>query len=75
MKKQLTGIVKSDKMIKSAVVTISRLKIHPKYLKRIKISHSLLVHNDLKAKTGDKVIIEETRPISCKKHFKITKII
>lgn len=75
MKKQLKGIVKSDKMTKSATVVINRLKIHPKYKKRIRISGSLIVHNEIGAKTGDNVLIEETRPLSRKKHFQIKKII
>jgi small subunit ribosomal protein S17 len=75
MRKQLKAIVKSDKMTKSAVVEVNRLKIHPKYKKRIRLTSSLLVHNEIGAKTGDNVLIESTRPLSHKKHFEITKII
>jgi|WetSurMetagenome_2_1015567.scaffolds.fasta_scaffold655683_2 small subunit ribosomal protein S17 len=75
MKKQLKGTVKSDKMTKSAVVEVSRLKVHPKYKKRTRVSNTFIVHNEIGAKTGDHVLIEETRPLSNKKHFIITKII
>ena len=75
MKKHLTGTVKSAKMIKSAVVDVVHFQVHPKYLKRIKVNKSYSVHDELGAKKGDRVRIEETRPISKTKHWKITKII
>jgi len=75
MKKKLTGMVKSDKMTGSASVIVGRFKIHPKYKKRTKVTKSYLVDNKLKAKAGDLVEIESTRPLSCHKHFKIIRII
>jgi small subunit ribosomal protein S17 len=75
MRKQLKAVVKSDKMTKSAVVEVNRLKIHPKYKKRIRLSNTFIVHNEIGAKIGDNVLIESTRPLSHKKHFQITKII
>lgn len=75
MTKHLEGIVKSDKMINSATVIVTRFKIHPKYLKRAKVTKSYLVHNELGAKAGDRVVIEETKPISKNKSWKITKIL
>lgn len=75
MKKTLTGVVKSDKMMKTAVVVVARTKTHPKYLKRTKVTKSFKVDNQIKAKIGDRVILEETRPMSRTKNFKITKII
>lgn len=73
--KHLTGIVKSDKNLKTAVVSVTRFKVHPMYLKRIKVSKSYTVQDDLGANKGDRVRIEETRPISKTKHWKIAKII
>lgn len=73
--KHLTGTVKSDKNLKSAIVDVVRFKVHPMYLKRIKVNKSYSVQDDLGAKVGDRVRIEETRPISKTKHWKITKII
>jgi len=75
MKKKLTGIVKKAAMDKSAVVVVSRVVVHPKYKKRTKKTKSYLVHNELKAKAGDRVQIEEIKPLSRHKHFSITKII
>lgn len=75
MKKTLIGIVKKSAMEKSAVVAVNRIVIHPKYKKRAKKTTAYLTHNNIKAKAGDKVQIEETKPISRRKHFIITKII
>ncbi len=75
MSKILTGVVKSDKMINTAVVVVKHTKTHPKYKKIIKVHKSFLAHNDKKAKVGDTVQIEETRPMGHNKHFKIINIV
>lgn len=72
MSKQLKGVVVSDKMAKTLVVEVSRYKKHPKYQKYIKKEKRYKAHNENAAiKAGDKVIIEECRPISKDKHFRI----
>ena len=58
-------------MIKTAVVRVDRLKKHPKYQKYYKTSRKFKAHNEVGAKTGDVVMIEETRPLSKDKHFKV----
>jgi len=73
--KQLTGIVISTKMQKSAVVKVERRYAHPLYKKTIKRKKKYLVHNELKVKEGNKVIIQECRPLSKRKRFKIVKVI
>lgn len=73
--KEFQGKVISDKMEKSAVVLVEHMWQHPLYKKRIRRSKKYLVHNDKDAKKGDKVLIQETRPISKRKHFKITKVL
>ena len=75
MKKKMIGTVKKVAMTNSATVIVDRIVVHPKYKKRSKKSTSYIVHNELKVKPGDKVELEETRPISRHKHFKINKII
>ena len=73
--KKLQGTVVSTDMEKTAVVMIERFEKHPKYLKYIKKKGKQLVHDPEEfAKVGDKVIIEETRPISKKKRFILKKI-
>ncbi|MBU1127315.1 MAG: 30S ribosomal protein S17 [Patescibacteria group bacterium] len=73
--KKLTGTIVSDKMNKTAVVEVIRLRVHPLYKKRIKIKKKYHVDNSVKAKTGDKVVIVETRPISKTKKHKILEVI
>lgn len=73
--KKLKGVVISDKMIGSAVVLVESSWAHPLYNKTIKRSKKYLTQNLLKAKTGDKVIISESRPLSRKIRFIISEII
>lgn len=68
----LKGIVISDKMDKTIVVSVSRLKKHPKYKKRYKIDKKYKVDDEKnKYKKGDRVIIRECRPISKDKKWKV----
>jgi len=72
--KVLKGIVVSDKMDKTVVVKVSRFVIHPKYGKRIKKTKKYKAHDEINSKkVGDTVEIEEVRPISKDKHFKVIK--
>ncbi|MEK7146710.1 MAG: 30S ribosomal protein S17 [Patescibacteria group bacterium] len=69
-KRKLSGIIVSDKMNKTRVVAIERLKLHPIYLKRFKATKRLKVHDEKNEyKKGDKVIIQETRPLSREKRW------
>lgn len=71
-KKTLKGTVVSDKMDKTVVVSVSRFVKHPKYLKYLKVAKKFKAHDEENAyKTGDKVLIEETRPLSKDKTFKV----
>ncbi|MDO8621428.1 MAG: 30S ribosomal protein S17 [Candidatus Levybacteria bacterium] len=76
MKKILEGIVVSLKMSKTAVVKITIVKEHPMYKKLVKKHRKIKADtSDLKLSLGDKVRMEETRPISRDKHFKILEVI
>ena len=71
-KKVLSGVVVSDKMDKTVNVLVSRFVKHPKYGKYLKISKKYKAHDEEnKYKEGDKVKIEETKPISKDKTFKV----
>lgn len=71
-RKQLQGTVVSDKMMKTVTVLVNRFVKHPKYGKFMKISKRYKAHDEEGAyKTGDEVIIEECRPISKDKSFKV----
>lgn len=69
-KKRLEGVVTSDKMDKTVVVSVSRYIKNEKYQKYVKKSKKYKAHDEANAyKVGDKVTIEETRPLSKDKHF------
>jgi small subunit ribosomal protein S17 len=71
-KHKLKGIVTSDKMDKTIVVKVETLKEHPKYKKRYKSTKKYKVHDELnKFKIGDSVTIEEIRPLSKGKRWRI----
>lgn len=75
MKRKLTGLVVSDKMQKTRVVAITRLKKHPKYLKYYKTTAKFKAHDENNEyRTGDKVVIEETRPLSRDKRWTIVAL-
>ena len=66
----LTGMVVSDKMIKTVVVEVSRLKMHPKYKKQMKVRARYKAHDEARAyHVGDRVVIQETRPLSKDKRW------
>lgn len=72
MKRTLQGTIISDKMDKTRVVAVSRLKKHPRYKKYYKITRKFKAHDEKNEyKTGDKVVIEETRPLSKEKRWRI----
>jgi small subunit ribosomal protein S17 len=73
--RQLTGMVVSDKMDKTVTVLVERQVMHPtigKVVKRTKKYHAHNEGND--AKMGDRVLIEECRPISKTKAWKVAKV-
>lgn len=68
----LKGVVVSDKMSKTVVVAVNRLKKHPKYKKHFRVTKRYKAHDEKgEYHTGDKVLIQETRPMSKEKRFKV----
>ncbi|HJW04400.1 MAG TPA: 30S ribosomal protein S17 [Azospira sp.] len=75
-KRTLVGRVVSDKMEKTVTVLIERRVKHPMYGKIVTQSKKYHAHNDNnEAKTGDLVEIEETRPISRTKAWRVSKLL
>ena len=71
-KKQLTGTIVSDKMEKTVVVKTERIKEHAKYKRRYRISKKYKAHLEKEDfKKGDRVIIEECRPMSKDKKWRV----
>lgn len=75
-RKEFTGIVVSAKMQKTVIVRTMHLKKHAKYSKMVKRYNKFKAHDELgTAKLGDTVRIEETRPLSKDKRFRIVELI
>jgi len=71
-RRKLRGVVVSDKMQKTRVVEVVRFKKHPKYLKYYKTTSRFKAHDEKNEyKTGDAVVVEETRPLSKDKRWRI----
>jgi small subunit ribosomal protein S17 len=73
--KEKVGIVVSDKMDKTVVVLVEKRYMHPIYGKTLKTSKRFMTHDSSNScKIGDKVVIQETIPLSKKKRWKVTQI-
>jgi len=75
-RKQFIGTVVSDKMDKTVVVMVERLVKHPLYGKYIRRRKKYMAHDENnECKVGDRVLIEETRPLSRRKRWRVKQII
>lgn len=75
-RKTKIGIVTSDKMNKSRVITVERYVPHPLYHKYIKKTSKFMAHDENnESHTGDVVKIMETRPLSARKRWRIVEIL
>ena len=75
-RKELVGVVVSDRMTKTIVVQVRRLVQHPVYPRVIRRAKKFKVHDPLsQAHVGDEVRIEEARPISKEKHWRLVQIL
>ena len=74
-RKQREGIVVSDAMDKTVVVSAERRITHPVYGKILRRSKKYYVHDEKnEAKKGDKVVIAETRPLSKTKRWRLVSV-
>ena len=72
--KKMKGVVVSDVCDKTITVAVARFVKHPKYNKYIKIIKKFKAHDEGNIfKKGDEVVIEECRPISKDKNFRVVK--
>jgi small subunit ribosomal protein S17 len=75
-RKKRIGIVLSDKMQKTIVVQIRRKALHPVYGKVVGHAAQFKVHDEKNdAKIGDRVLIQETRPLSKEKNWRLVQIL
>jgi small subunit ribosomal protein S17 len=76
VKSQLTGTVVSDKMEKTVVVSVERQVRHDVYGKSQRQTSKFVAHNENNsAKLGDTVAIAESRPLSRRKRWVVTRVI
>ena len=74
--KEITGVIVSDKMDKSVVVAVERQIRDPLYGKTQRRTSKFLAHNENnEAKVGDRVAIVETRPMSRRKRWIVTRVV
>jgi small subunit ribosomal protein S17 len=75
-RKSREGVVVSDAMQKTRVVKIERVYRHPRYQRVITMSKKLKAHDEAnESRVGDRVLIEETRPLSKEKRWRIRAIL
>jgi small subunit ribosomal protein S17 len=76
MKRQVNGIIVSNKMEKTVVVQVERLVKHPLYKKYIRRRNKFMAHDkDNACQIGDRVEISESRPLSKTKRWRVVRII
>lgn len=75
-RKTREGVVVSDSMQKTRVVLIERVYRHPRYQRVITRSKKLKAHDaENQSRVGDRVLIEETRPLSKEKRWRIRQVL
>lgn len=75
-RKRLVGVVTSDKMDKTVVVTVTTVKRHPLYGKVMKVDKKYQAHDEKnECREGDRVEIIESRPISRNKRWAVMSIV
>ncbi|MEX2161491.1 MAG: 30S ribosomal protein S17 [Anaerolineales bacterium] len=74
-RRQIEGVVTSNKMQKTVVVRTRQSFRHPLYGKVVESQHKLVAHDDLGAKVGDQVRVIESRPISKTKRWVVVEIL
>lgn len=74
-RRRLTGIVTSNKMMKTVVVEITRSYRHPLYKKVVHLSKRVKAHDEIGCNIGDKVQIVETRPLSKDKNWVVESVL
>lgn len=73
-RRRLTGVVTSDKMMKTVVVEVTRRFRHPLYKKVVHLRKRYKAHDELDCHIGDKVVIVESKPLSREKRWVVQSI-
>ena len=76
LRKERTGVIVSDRMQKTVVVTVERTVTHPKYKKILRRRTNVKAHDETnQCRIGDRVLIVECRPVSRDKRWRVSKIL
>jgi small subunit ribosomal protein S17 len=76
MHKERRGVVLSNKMQKTVIVSVERTVLHPKYKKYLKRRTKVKAHDEKsECRIGDRVLIVESRPLSRDKRWRVSKIV
>jgi small subunit ribosomal protein S17 len=75
-RQEKVGVVTSTKMQKTVVITVDRQGTHPLYKRVVRRSKGFMAHDEKnECRVGDTVRIEETRPLSSRKRWRVVEII
>lgn len=74
-RRRMTGVVTSNKMMKTVVVEVARSYRHPLYRKVVHATHRVKAHDELGCKIGDVVVVVECAPISKEKAWMVQSIV
>ena len=76
LRKERSGLVVSDRMQKTVVVSIERTVMHPRYKKYLKRRTKVKAHDESnQCRVGDRVLIVESRPLSRDKRWRVSKVV
>lgn len=76
LRKERRGVVVSNRMQKTVVVSVERIVLHPKYKKYLKRRTRVKAHDERnECRVGDQVVIVESRPLSRDKRWRVSKIL
>ena len=76
LQKERSGVVVSDKMAKTVVVSIERTVIHPRYKKILRRRSRVKAHDETnQCHVGDRVLLVECRPLSRDKRWRVSKVL
>ncbi len=76
LNKERSGVVVSDKMAKTVVVSIERTVMHPRYKKILRRRSRVKAHDETnQCHVGDRVLIVECRPLSRDKRWRVSKVL
>ena len=76
LQKERSGVVVSDKMAKTVVVSIERTVMHPRYKKILRRRSRVKAHDETnQCRIGDRVLLVECRPLSRDKRWRVSKVL